>query len=297
MKLRNAIAAITIATAGAFATVPAQAAPFADVVVLMDESGSMSGDQAWMKGAITSLDTGLIGAGLTPNQYGSVGFAVGGGPGLTRYFNMPGPGTTNPPTLPASPFGTAANFQTLAYSIAGGTEDGWAAITAANAMPFRSGAARNYILVTDEDRDASQAGLTYAGVLASMTATGTLLNAIVDATFTCSLTGQILGVASDGTCFAADGQGGFLTGINGIAIAGFGTTVADYVNMAWGTGGVAWNLNLLRVGGVTADSFTKAFIDVKIAEIQQAAPEPGSLALLGLGFAGLAAVRRRKAKA
>src|SRR5688572_27407870 len=36
------------------------AATTADVVVIMDESGSMSGEQTWMAGTIGLLDTGLI---------------------------------------------------------------------------------------------------------------------------------------------------------------------------------------------------------------------------------------------
>ncbi|MBL8395492.1 MAG: PEP-CTERM sorting domain-containing protein [Candidatus Accumulibacter sp.] len=277
----------------------AQAAPFADVAVLMDESGSMAGEQAWIKGAITSLDTELVALSLTPNNYASVGFAVGGGPGLTRYFNVPAPGTSNTVAGLTQAFGTAADYQTLTYSTAGGTEDGWAAIAAANQYSFRAGTARNYILVTDEDRDAAQAGLTYAGTLASLTSTNTLLNAIVDATFRCTSTstGPVIGISSGGACYVADGAGGYVVGTGGSAATGFGNTIADYVDLALASGGAAWDLNLLRAGGLVADSFTAAFVDIKVGEIQNQTPEPGSLALLGLSVAGLAMARRRKSDA
>jgi hypothetical protein len=66
------------------------------------------------------------------------------------------------------------------------------------------------------------------------------------------------------------------------------------VALALQTGGAAWDLNQLRLGGNTAVSFTAAFVDIKVQEIQQQIPEPGSLGLLGLALAGLAALRRRK---
>lgn len=295
LAVTAALAALGVATGGG---AQAAIAPFADVVVLMDESGSMSGEQAWIKPTITTLDGKLNTAGLTPNQYGSVGFSVGGGPGLTRYFNVPAPGTSNTVAGLTNAFGTAANFQTLTYSIGGGTEDGWAAITAANAYSFRAGSARNYILVTDEDRDAAQAGLTYAGVLAGMTGTNTLLNAIVNATFSCGgVTAGVLGIDSKGNCYVADGNGGYTKGAGGVAVSGAGTTIANYVDMALATGGAAWNLNLLRAGGLTATSFTAAFVDIKVQEIitpPADVPEPGSLVLLGVAGLAFGLARRRK---
>jgi hypothetical protein len=294
-----AVAALGIMGAGA-----AQAAvtvPFADVVVLMDESGSMAGEQAWIKPTITTLDGKLVTAGLTPNQYASVGFGASAatGPGLTRYFNVPGPGTSPNVAGLTRPFGTAADFQTLGYTTSGSTEDGWAAINAANALSFRAGAGRNYILVSDENRDSTSTSntLTYAGVLASLTSTGTLLNAIVDATFRCgSVTANVLGIDSDGTGYVADGAGGYTTGANGVAVSGSG--IADYVNLALASGGAAWNLNLLRAGGSTATSFTAAFVDIKVQEITTPPgqiPEPSTYALMlaGLGLLGFMARRKR----
>ena len=42
----------------------------ADLMVLMDESSSMSGEQNWIKGAITSLDSNLMAVGVNGKPAG-----------------------------------------------------------------------------------------------------------------------------------------------------------------------------------------------------------------------------------
>lgn len=304
MKFKLSLIAAGVLAAASVVTTAAQAAPaFADVIILMDESGSMSGEQAWIKTQITSLDAGLVGEGLTPNQYGLIGFGASSstaGSDLLRGFDVGGTGAavTNGPGT----FGTAAQFQTAAGNLVinGATEDGYAAINLGNTLAGRSGAARNYILVTDEDRDNTNSTLNYAGMLSSMTGAGILLNAIVNQAFTCG-GASALGVAKDGANligFVADGFGGYSQCTSTIAYGnGFGTTKSDYVDLALATGGAAWNLNLLRAGGLLGDSFTAAFIDWKVEEItSQPVSLPGTLALLGIGLAGLGAVRRKQAK-
>lgn len=287
MKLKLSLIAAGVLAATSMVATTAQAAPaFADVIVLMDESGSMSGEHAWLGGMIGSLDAGLNTAGLTPNQYGLVGFGGGG-------THLPG----HQHNVGGSQFGTAAQYATATGTLVlnGGTEDGYSGINAANGYTFRAGAARNYILVTDEDRDNTNGALTYANILSSLTGANALLNAVVDATFKCGDNTVALGIASGGKGYKADGMGGFTTCTGATAFSGSGTTIADYVNLALASGGGAWDLNFLRAGGDTATSFTKAFIALKVEEITNQVPLPGTLALLGIGLVGLGAVRRKQA--
>lgn len=265
-----------------------------DIVVVVDESGSMAGEHAWLPGMIGSLDTELTGLGHTTN-YGLFGFGSSGA-------------TVGGRTL--LPSGSAGDFATSASGLvtSGATEDGYSGLNfASNNFQFTGGgAAVNYILVTDEDRDTLNAALTYATTLALLQGQGALLNAVVNNAFACGANAA-LGMDSDDNGYQADGSGGFTACAPGTVGSGAGTTTADYVDLAFDTGGAGWDLNLLRAGGDTATSFTNAFIDIKVQEIQQqiqnptapavsSVPEPSTVALLGGGLLALFTAARRRRK-
>lgn len=270
----------------------ANAAPFADIIVVIDESGSMGGEHAFIGPAMVNLDGALIGLGITPNQFGLVGFGADALHGTPGHTHLVGGGL----------FGTSAQFSaaTGGLVLTGATEDGYSGIAHALTYPFRAGSARNIILVTDEDRD-NAGGPSRASILQSLDDNDATLNAIVNATFRSPSTGtqSALGIDSDGNAYFADGLGGFTTAPGGFVFSAFGNTDFDYIQLALLTGGAAWDLNQLRLGGLTAQSFTNAFVQIKAQEIREqgAVPEPSSIAVwcsLAALVGGVYFTRRRR---
>lgn len=265
-----------------------------DIIAVVDESGSMGGEHAWITGMITSLDTALAAeAGADPYnaQFGLVGFGANSTHGTPGHSHAVGGGE----------FGTSGQFVTAAGGLitSGGFEDGYSGIDVALGYTGQANSVRNLILVTDEDRDNGNGALTYSSIETALSDDKALLNAVLNVSIKCGDNSTALGVDSAGTGYKADGLGGFTTCAGGkYGGSGSGSSWTDYGLMALGTGGAVWDLNQLRAGGNTALSFTAAFVDIKVEEtIIHQASEPASLGLLGLGLAGLAWTRKKAKKA
>jgi hypothetical protein len=295
--LKQFIGAITIATAALTAqTSYAVTNTQADVVFIVDESGSMSGEQDFLANTITSLNSALGLANVTDVKYGVIGF---GGRPVSGVPNDPPRLVTGLTTVDAAKTG----IESLITS--GGFEDGYDAIKFAfDNLSFRAGAARNFILVTDENRDDTPGSTnTMSSIASLLSSTKTVLNAILNVSSIEDGNGNttgVIGINNNNDAYTADGSGGFFT--TALGTLNSSSNSLDYDSLALNSGGAVWDLNVLRQADETNkwnDSFSSAFIDIKVQEIttqppsgQIPLPAGGWLLLTGLG--GLAALRRKR---
>ncbi|NEP79498.1 MAG: PEP-CTERM sorting domain-containing protein [Okeania sp. SIO3B3] len=248
---------------------------FADVVFVVDESGSMGGEHAWLKNAVVALEAEFnaagIGNGADINQYGLVGFSVGKS-NAQRVSHQVGNGK----------LGSSNDLVTALaqLSLDGNIEDGYAGMDEALSYPFRPGSSVNIVLVTDEDRDNTDASLTYSSILSNFSTQNALLNAVVNINLKDDKGTTALGFDGNKNAYLPDGNGGYVMSSAGVAVSEAGTTEKDYAKLAWtaqngSAVGAVWDLNQLRQGGLIADSFSQAFAEVKVQEIiETPTPKP-----------------------
>lgn len=159
------LGAVIAGTLGLFLAMPSQAVVIpADIVWVIDTSGSMGGDIAQVKARILEFETAMIANGIDA-RYAVVRF--GGSEtliqDLTDFATLSAPGP----------------FMSLTAN-GGGIERGSnATLLGLNTVSFRAGSVHNFILITDEDDDGSKR----AELDAALTATGALFNAIVNPAF------------------------------------------------------------------------------------------------------------------
>jgi hypothetical protein len=295
--LKQFIGALTIATAALTAQASyAVTNTQADVVFIVDESGSMSGEQSFLANTITSLNSALVSKGVTDVQYGVIGYGGSVVPG--DLYDTPR--LVNDLTSLAT---AKSGIESLITS--GGFEDGYDAIKFAfDNINFRLGAARNFILVTDENRDDTPGSTnTMSSIASLLSSTSTVLNAILNVSSIEDGNGNttgVIGINNNKDTYTANGSGGFFT--TALGTLNSSSNSLDYDSLALNSGGAVWDLNVLRQANETNlwnESFSSAFIDIKVQEIttqppsgQIPLPAGGWLLLTGLG--GLAALRRKR---
>lgn len=193
----------------------------ADIVFLIDESGSTDNQNDWLADVVTKLDARLEAVGIANNRFGLVGFAESSNseyahtrvldPLDTSNLLNPGGGGGDGDTF----FGTA---EQLAFSADnsfadGGTEDGWDAIEHAVAeYNYRPGAVVLFVLLQNGEGRSVAFGndlnesLTRDGILAAVGSVDGLFNAVVSAPFDSAVGNPVLGVEADSADSAIDGE-------------------------------------------------------------------------------------------
>ena len=236
----------------------------ADVILLVDESGSMNNEYQWIPEMAINLDNLLKenNIGITSaNLFSVVGFG-------STYFNNRASRILqyNGEVLVTS---SLVKELTKNLFIGGKMEDGYAAVQhALDDIPFRGGA-KQFILISDENRDALQPSLNQSHVLSLLMNENAVLNVAVSQSFQNHLGQRALGIDNANRSFVYNPFDTLSIYANGKPVenSGHGTTEFDYTYLAFATGGAAWDLNLLRNGGEITKIFTNLFVLVKANEI------------------------------
>ncbi len=240
----------------------------ADIIFVVDESGSMFMEHAWIRKEVYVLESQLqergVGVGERENLYALVGFARAD---LSAISGILISNLTRPDEFVNASFDLRTS---------GLIEDGYSGIDFAlrNVQP-RPGTARQLILVTDEDRGILRSDLTRDVIEQQLKDEGFVLNVIVNQGFladSADNSSLALGLTGNGTAYIVDNSSDSFTAVEGgepitFSFFEFGDTLEDYVELAFRLGGAAWDLNQLREQGDFARAFTNAFTAVKVEEV------------------------------
>lgn len=220
----------------------------ADIILLVDESGSMTMEHQWISEMVEQLDNGLMetGIGVYPrNRFGIIGFG--------HECTVEVRGERAFLTKGNNEYVLAENITELTKRIrvGGKNEDGYSAIASAlREYTFRDGAIQ-FILVSDEDRDVLL-NVTRDEVEFMLKANGVVLNTVVSQEFTA---GDIraFGIDVDKTAYIYDPSlDSLFRTIQGIGASvedsAYGSTDMDYTQLAFLVEGGSWDLSILRQG-------------------------------------------------
>lgn len=249
--------------------------PAADIVLLVDESGSMYSEHQWLRQMVKLLDDMLKKHGvgvMQENLFAIIGYG-------SQYQNYEFGRVLSPG---GQHFVTADDIDLLVDElwVDGRREDGYVAIQFAfDNLQFRNGTAKQYILITDENRHILVPSLTYSFIRNLLIATETRLNVIVGENFEGD--DNVIALGMDGSMnayvyyppaayvseFPANLSVRVVSGGQSVPYSAHKSTHEDYTNLALETGGAAWDLSSLSAGPPLSDAFTSAFVNVKVQEI------------------------------
>ncbi len=246
------------------------AVPYADVIVVMDETITMGPIQAFSEQFILDLEAGLLAAGIGStsaggNRYGLLGFGgtYAANPTWEDGHVIPvGPGN--------NPWGTAQEYVAAAQTLVtnGTTEDGYLAMDLMfQSYVTRPEAAKFVIIASDEDRDVTDPSLTYASTLANLQAGGFKLQGIISVDIADPTNMQAIALDAQQNAYTDNGAGGFNVVPNGQFTGSIGTTIPDYADMVFATGGTVGDIELIANSAQQAQIFSQVLVSSIIGQI------------------------------
>ncbi len=207
-------------------------------------------EHEWIAGMTQDLDEALrvVNIGVKPrNLFGVVGF---GADCLSENFTF-GRVIANSANDVFS-FSTLIDEYTAALGTSGRLEDGYSGIkTAVEGYSFRN-TAKQFILITDEDRDPVDRNLTRVAVQQMLEEAEVVLNVAVSEEFEGDDL-RALGIDGAGSAYVYDPSASSLFRVvkgagTSVLDSGHGDTNVDYTQLALELGGAAWDLSRLREG-------------------------------------------------
>jgi hypothetical protein len=202
---------------------------FPQIILIVDESGSMSGDQDWLADFVPALGKALS----ERNQYdlpAEIEFTVAGFTDDTRNLLMYGS------VIEAT---DAIGRLRADKSI----EDGYVAIRELlEERLHRSGSPTTVILITDEDRDVTDPDVTLASLTEYLDWMGIVVHSIIPAEILCPDRKRAIAMDQHDVALQPD-TGGLSSCENALR-----WTHEDYAELAFITGGLTWDLGIFAPG-------------------------------------------------
>ena len=219
-----------------------------NVILLVDESGSMTMQHSWIPEMIEQLDSALmnVGIGVDPrNRFGVIGF----GDDCTTEATFDQAFLTNE-SVTYVPADRIVEF-TQRLQMGGKYEDGYRAIASAFKQYTFGDRTNLFILISDEDRD-DLSNITRDDIESMLTANEVILNVVVSEEFTGG-EARAFGIDADGTAYVYDPSSDVLfRNVDNFGVpvkdSAHGSTNEDYTQLALQVKGGSWDIGLLQQG-------------------------------------------------
>ena len=241
----------------------------ADVIFVVDESGSMQNSHEWIRMVVPLLDESFkdrgLGIGLRDNLFALVGF------GQNMIPEREGVVLTG--------LTSVEGFLNASHGLSedGLFEDGYSAIEVAlDQIALRDDSHRLMIFISNEPRVTliGKEDLTRATIEQRLRENNFILNSIVaQGILSDAMDSESFAFALDanGTAYSFASLTEFAKTPNGLVHPDdsftVGSTFEDYTQLALNLNGAVFDVRQIETGGSILDPFTEAFVDVKVSEV------------------------------